>query len=71
MAPVTSMSSADVAGIMTAALSDARSIFASNHIVPRNSNGQVGMMRDQTRQIVAAVNNAASAVAGYRRTGNW
>lgn len=102
VAPVTSMSSADIAGIMTAAsegeidqaqaalphlttqaardfasmmisdhtaaLSDARSIFAANHIVARNSNGQVGMMREQTKQIVAAVNNAASADRIYMQS---
>jgi putative membrane protein len=102
VAPVTSMSSADIAGIMTAAsegevdhaqaatphlttqaardfaammisdhsaaLDDARTIFASNHIVARNSNGQVSMMREQTKQIVAAVNNAASADRIYMQS---
>jgi putative membrane protein len=69
---LTTQAARDFANMMisdhTAALNEAQTTFASNHIVPRDTNGQVGMMRDQSKQIVAAVNNAASADRIYMQS---
>jgi len=69
---LTTQAARDFANMMiadhTAALNEARTTFSSNHIVPRDSNGQVGMLRDQSKQIVAAVNNAASADRIYMQS---
>ena len=43
-----------------AALNEASATFSSNHIVPRHTAGQIGMLKDQTRQIVSALNNSGS-----------
>lgn len=69
---LTTQAARDFANMMiadhTAALNEAQTTFASNHIIPRDTNGQVGMLRDQSKQIVAAVNNAASADRIYMQS---
>jgi putative membrane protein len=62
---LTSQAARDFANMMitdhTAALNEAAATFDSNHIVPRDASGQVGMLKDQTRQIVSAVNNSGTS----------
>ena len=61
---LTSQAARDFANMMitdhTAALNEANATFDANHIVVRDASGQVGMLKDQTRQLVSALNNSGT-----------
>ncbi|HEY4642581.1 MAG TPA: DUF4142 domain-containing protein [Thermoanaerobaculia bacterium] len=63
---LSSQAARDFANMMindhTAALNEANATFSSNHTVPRTESGQVGMLRDQTKQLVSTFNNSGNNV---------